>query len=412
VKNRVVITGLGVLAANGNGIEEFWSSLEAGRSGIGPITLFDAEDFPVKMAGEVKDFDLSRYADTPYKTKRLGRHTQLGIAACFLALRDAGLTPSELRLVAPIIVAMGVSTSAIDVIERGKDALTAGGPTRVSPYIVSGCQPHAVASTLTESLGIECSSVTISTACAAGLDAVHAAASLIRSGKADFAIAGGADSPINPLTVASFGATGMVPTDLDDPATASRPFDINRKGGIMAEGAGVLILESLSRALGRGARIYLEITGYGTCVDLSDQDPGTGIASAMAMAMANAGCLPEDVDAVFAHGPSDPLIDRVETAMIKKVLGRRAYAIPVMSIKGATGNPLAAAGPLQISACALGLQHGAVPPTTNYETPDPACDLDYVPGRPRHVRCRKAVVNVHGLGGGNSSLLVEQFDSA
>jgi 3-oxoacyl-[acyl-carrier-protein] synthase II len=412
VNNRVVITGLGILAANGNGTEEFWSTVEAGRSGIGPITLFDAAGFPVRIAGEVKNFDLARYAETPYKTKRLGRHTQLGIAACYMALRDAGLSVSELRRISPVVVAMGVSTSAIDVIERGKDALSAGGPTRVSPYIVSGCQPHAIASALTESLGITSTSITISTACAAGLDAIHAAATLIRAGKADVAIAGGADSPINPLTVASFGATGMVPTDIEEPALASRPFDINRRGGIMAEGAGVLVLESLHRALGRGVRPYLELGGYGSCADRSDEDPGTGLSTAMFAALANAGCLPEEVDAIFAHGPSDPLIDRVETAMIKRVLGRHAYTIPVTSIKGVTGNPLSAAGPLQIAACALGMRRGLVPPTANHETPDPACDLDYVPRRPRHARCRRALVNVHGLGGGNSALLLERYEAA
>lgn len=408
--NRVVVTGLGVLAANGTGPAAFWKSLLAAESGIGPITLFDASSFPIHIAGEVKDFDLSHFVNGAFKAKRLGRHTQLAIAAFQQALQDAMLDRQALLSHVPMPIFVGVSTSAMEVIEHGKEQLTAGGPTKVSPHYLSACQPQAIASSLSAFLGVESQVQTFSTACTAGMNAVSAAVQLIRAGKSELAVAGGADAPITPLAVASFGTSGMVPLWADAPHKASRPFDRDRKGGILAEGAAFVVLENLEHALARGAKTYLEVTGGGTSVDTDRTEPGSGLSVSMSHALANAGRSPWDVDSVCAHGPSDLVMDRVETAAIKQVLGEHAYQVPVHSIKGVTGNPLAAAGPMQLVTCALSLHECLVPPTANYEHSDPDCDLDYVPQRPRAAEVHVAMINVHGLGGVNSSLVVERVN--
>jgi 3-oxoacyl-(acyl-carrier-protein) synthase len=305
---------------------------------------------------------------------------------------------------------VGVSTSAIEVIERGKDQMVSRGPAKVSSYIVSACQPHAVASALAISLGVETQVETISSACLAGLGAIERAYQMIRQGKQDIALAGGSDAPITPLTVASFGSTGMVPDWRGPPEKASRPFDRDRMGGILAEGCGFIVLENLEHALARGASPGFEIVGTGGSMDLPETESGSGLATSMSMALDNAGCLPDKVDYVCAHGPSDPVIDRVETEAIKAILGERAYAVPVSSIKGVTGNPLAAAGPLQLITCGLALRTETIPPTANYEHRDPECDLDYVPGPPRRAQIRTALLNVHGLGGTNGTVVVRKAE--
>jgi 3-oxoacyl-[acyl-carrier-protein] synthase II len=408
MRHRVVVTGLGVVAPNGIGLEPYWRTLLACQSGIRPITLFNTKGYPLQIAGEVQDFDLSRFTDGRFNPKRLGRHTQLTLAAAQLAVRDARLERDDFARNAPVPVYVGVSTSAIDLVEHGMERLQTKGPMRVSPYVVSSGLPHAITSTLVESLGIEARGLTISSACQGGIDAVVTAYTTIRTGKADLAIAGGADAPITPLTVACFCASGLMPSRFPSPEKASRPFDRDRAGGIMAEAAGLLVLENLEHARARGVEPYCELTGYGSCDDAPGVETASGLAKAMSMAIANAGLMPADIEYVCAHGPSDPVIDRVETAMIKQVLGRRAYRIPVSSIKGVTGNPLAAQGPLQVIACAMSWRAGLIPPTANYENPDPDCDLDYVPQRPRRSQMRCCLVNVHGLGGGNCAVVLER----
>jgi 3-oxoacyl-[acyl-carrier-protein] synthase II len=398
---------MGILAANGNGADAFWDSVLKCRSGIAPISLFDAADFQIKVAGEIKDFDLTRYINGRINPKRLARHTQLALAAAHLAVEDSGLEHDELEAAGPVAIVAGVSTGAIDVIESGKEKMMELGPRRVSSYIVGAGQPHAITTAISAYLAVRTQILTLSTACPAGLDAVGMAAGILREGRAEIAIAGGADSPVNTLTVASFGPTGLVPMDVAEPQKASRPFDRNRNGGILAEGACFLVLETLDHALARGATPLAEITGFGSCVDSADDDPGGGLETAIEMALANAGRLPKDIDYVCAHGPSDPVIDRIETTMLKRTFGPHAYRIPVSSIKGVTGNPLAAAGPLQLATCALAMRDKIVPPTANYQTPDPACDLDYVPNKPRRANVRRALVNIHGMGGGNSCAVVE-----
>jgi 3-oxoacyl-[acyl-carrier-protein] synthase II len=248
-------------------------------------------------------------------------------------------------------------------------------------------------------------------ACAAGLDGVAQAVEVIHSGQADIAIAGGADAPVTSLTFACLDKAGLVAAYNERPECASRPFDRDRETGVVSEGAGVLIVENLDHALARGAGIYLEITGYGSQSDLDPTQHGSGLEHAIRLALANACKRPEDIDYICAHGPGHPVLDRAETEMVKRVFGEYSYRIPVSSIKGVTGNPLAAAGPLQLIACACAIRDQLVPPTANLENVDPCCDLDYVPTAPRATRIECALINCHGLGGGNSCMIVERFDS-
>lgn len=407
-QNRVVVSGVGILAANGIGKSLFWKTLLAGQSGIGLITLFDSSNTPCKIAGEIKNFDPAKFIDRHMKPNRMGRFTQLALVATQMAIEDAGYDLENLRLIRNLPFVLGVSTSAVDVLEQHVRQIEKRGADGGMPYSTYAFMPHAAVSTITTCLGLNAYPVTVSTACAAGLDAVAMAYSMIRSGKADVAIAGGADAPITRTSFTSFAAAGLVSSRDQDPARASRPFDLDRDSGVISEGSGVVILENLTHALSRGVDPYIEITGYGMNTDSRADTPGCGLDETMQMALANAGRRAEDVDYVCAHGPGHPVLDRVETEMIKKTLGQRAYDVPVSSIKGVTGNPLAAAGPLQLVTCALAFRHGIVPPTANYEKMDPDCDLDYVTGKPRKAHLECALINSHGLGGRNCSLVVQR----
>jgi 3-oxoacyl-[acyl-carrier-protein] synthase II len=403
---------MGVLAANGIGLPAFWDSLIAGRSGIGLITSFDASRHRIKIAGEVKNFDLHTYTNGQFKEKRLARQTQFAIAACKMAVEDAKIPWEKLKEFSPLHIIIGVSNSAMEIIEHNEDVLQLKGPSRVSPYGVASCQPHAATSAIFNLLGIQTTQYTFSSACPSGLDSVAYGTELIRSGRAEMVIAGGADAPVTPLAMASFGMAGMVSEFNGAPDQASRPFDLNRNGGVVGEGAGVFVLENLTHALTRNAPLLAEILGHGSISDAPGEAPASGLELSMKMALANGGLNPADVEYVNAHGPSDVIIDRVETEMIKRVLGAQAMKIPVSSIKGATGNPLAGAGPLQIAACVMGMRTGLAPPTANYDTPDPACDLDYVPRKAYAYTYSTALINLHGLGSGNSSLALGKMTSA
>ncbi|HXX42908.1 MAG TPA: beta-ketoacyl-[acyl-carrier-protein] synthase family protein [Chthoniobacterales bacterium] len=405
-KNRVVVTGMGILAPNGIGTEAFWESLLAGRSGIGPITLFDASEFKSRIAGEVKGFDPNDHIEPELKPKRMARHTQLAYAATMMALRDAGLDPINLELPSPTPVIIGISTSAIDVIESVYFSLQNNGPNRAPASSASASIPQAAANTIADRIGASAHAATVSSACPSGLDAIADAAAMIRSGEAEIAIAGGADAPITPLTMASFIASGLSSFRNGEPEKASRPFDLERDSGVISEGAGVFILEDAERAAARNARVYLEIGGYGKQRDLDPARPGSGLEDSMIIALANARRSVSDIDYISAYGPSHPVLDVVEVSAIRKVFGERAYAVPVSSIKGVTGNPLAAGGPFQIAACALTFRDQIVPPTANYEVEDPNCDLDFVPNRARKARVGCALVNVRGIGGSASTMIV------
>lgn len=405
-KNRVVVTGMGVLAPNGIGLAAFWDSLIAGRSGIGPITRFDATGFKSRIAGEVKNFEPQDYIDSKYKPRRMARHTQFAFAAMKMALADAKFDPQAHKIDHPIPVMLGVSTTAMDILESCWDDLHRRGPKGVPAGVVE-CQPQAATQTLTLALGLSARATTISSACPSGLDAIASATAMIASGEADFAVAGGTDATITPLSMASFTTAGLSSMRNTDPQHASRPFDRERDSGVISEGAGIVILEEYSSAIARGASPYLEIAGYGTQGDDYVSNELFGLANTMRSALSAAGKTAEEIDYICAYGPGHPVLDIVETDMVKRVFGRRAYAIPMSSIKGVTGNPLAAAGPLQLIACGLVLKHGIIPPTANYTVPDPRCDLDYVP-RFRKRRINTALINVRGLGGGNSSLVVQR----
>ena len=408
-RNRVVITGIGILAPNGIGLDAFWESLLAGRSGIGPITLFDATDLKSRIAGEVKNFDPLDYIEPELKPKRMARHTQFAYAATMMALRDAGLEISESDLPSPTPVVIGVSTSAMDIIERSISDFDRHGLKGMSPTAVGALTPQAAANAIADRIGAQAHAATVSSACPSGLDALALASGMIQSGEAELAIAGGADAPITKHTFAAFTATGLSSCRNDEPEKASRPFDLERDSGVISEGAGIFVLENLERAQARGANIYLEISGYSRQRDHAPDDPASGLADSMKLALANAGRTKDDVDYISAYGPGHPALDAAEVRYIKEVFGDRAYAIPISSIKGVTGNPLAAGGPMQVAACALSFRDQVIAPTANYEVEDPSCDLDFVPHRPRKSKLDCILMNVRGLGGSSSSLVVERL---
>jgi 3-oxoacyl-[acyl-carrier-protein] synthase II len=406
-RNRVVITGMGILAPNGIGNDKFWESLLAGRSGIGPITLFDASDLKSRIAGEVKNFDPHDYIEPELKPKRMARHTQFAYAAAMMALEDAGLEVSEADLPSPTPVVVGVSTSAMDIIERSISNFEERGENGISPTAVGALTPQAAANVIADRIGVHAHASTVSSACPSGLDALAIAATMIESGAAELAIAGGADAPITKHTFAAFIATGMSSCRNGEPERASRPFDLDRDSGVISEGAGMFVLENLERAEARGARPYLEINGYARQRDSIPENPGSGLLGSMRLALANSGRSIDAIDYICAYGPGHPILDAAEVRYIKEVFGERAYSMPISSIKGVTGNPLAAGGPLQVAACALSLRDQIIPPTTNYELPDPDCDLDFVP-RPRKAKLDSILLNVRGLGGSASSLVVSR----
>ena len=408
-RNRVVITGMGVLAPNGIGLEAFWKSILAAKSGIGPITLFDASNFKSRIAGEVKNFDPFDHIEAELRPHRMARHTQFAYAAAMMALSDAGLDIHNLELPSPTPVVIGVSTSALDVIESVSEAVRGGRPNRAPTTSAAAGIPQAAANAIADRLGACANAVTVSSACPSGMDAIADAAAMIRSGEADLAIAGGADAPITPIIIASFIAGGLSSLRNEEPERASRPFDLARDSGVISEGAGVFILENLERAEARGVRRYVELGGYGKQRDLNPERPGSGLEHSMKLALANTGCSEKNIDYISAYGPGHPVLDAAEVQIIKKVFGDRAYSIPVSSIKGVTGNALAASGPFQIIACALAIRDHLIPPTANYEVADPTCDLDFVPNRSRKARLNSTLVNVRGLGGGASSMVLTRI---
>ena len=347
-KNRVVVTGLGILAANGSGKEAFWRPLLAGQSGIGPITLCDVSDLKVKIAGEVKNFNPDDYLPGTVKAKRVSRHVQLAVAASRMALEDAQLKTSELLKVAPISIIFGISMAGFDLIESQMRRLVTKGAHAVLPTVV-GCVHLTAACTVAEFLAVPTRISTLATGCVGGLDAIAEAASMIREGRTEVAIAGASDAPIETSLVAGFSAARMLSLSLEPPQKVSRPFDLGRSGGVLAEGSAMVILENAEHALARGAKPYLEITGFGSASDFTPES-GSGLALSMRDALANASLLPADINYISAHGPSDVEIDRVETEAIKQVFGQYAYRVPVSSIKGATGNPLSAGGAMQVVA--------------------------------------------------------------
>ena len=405
-RNRVVVTGIGVIAPNGVGLRHFWESILAGRSGIGPITLFDASGFKSRIAGEVKNFDPLEYIEPELKPKRMARHTQFAYAATKMALKDANVRMSELPSPTPVVI--GVSMNAMDLIERAYEAVQQHGPNRVPTSTSAASIPQAPATVIADRIGSCARAITVSAACPSGLDAIADSANMVRTGEADLAICGGTDAPITPLVMSTFIASGLASYQNEFPEKASRPFDLERDSGVISEGACIFVLENFERAEARGAKIYLEIAGYGKQRDMDPNRPASGLSGSMKMALANAACTVDEIDYISAYGPGHPVLDIAEVDIIKEVFGERAYSVPVSSIKAVTGNALSAGGPFQLAATALIMRDQVIAPTANYEFVDPKCDLDFVPNRPRKGNVRRALINVRGIGGSASSLVVSK----
>lgn len=405
---RVVVTGMGVVAPNGIGLDAYWDSLINCKSGIGPITLFDTKDFTVKIAGEVRDFDLRDYFGRDCKPNRLGRQTQLGLVACRMAIEHAGLTKEIFQRATPLNLVVGICSSAADIIESAKELIIKHGPDRVRPYMVGACQPHAISAAFVQLLDVQTSVSTISSACPSGLDAIETAAKMIKKGEADLVIAGAADSPLNATGLAGFAATGVL-SKMEDPKDASRPFDLQRDGVVLAEGAGFVVLERLDSALARGATPIVEVAGAATITDIPGTGGMEGLFHSMNRALINSGVYPEQVDYICANALSHPGMDKAEVAMIKKLFGNYAYQIPVSSIRGVMGHPLAPSGIFQAIACALMIKNQMICPTANLHNPDPECDLDHVPLTPRKAKVNIALANGHGMGGENSTLVIKRI---
>jgi 3-oxoacyl-[acyl-carrier-protein] synthase II len=401
MNRRAVITGFGVLAANGIGEDAFWSSLLEGKSGICRVTQFDPQGLTCQIAGEVKGFQPEKYIYRQLKPRRMGRFSQFAIASTLMAIEKSRLDLQQLQQEYILPIVMGISTSAMDLFAKKPQFFT--GP---------GSIPNAAASATSVELGLNTRLTTLSSACVSSTDAMAIGTSMIRLGESDIVLVGGSDSSITRYVFEGIGQSGMLSSRNDHPEHASRPFDQRRDGGIIAEAAGMIVMESLEHALARGATIYAEITGYGSISDAATAQDGSGLEASMQKAIANAGLRAKDIDTISAHGPSDIHLDKIETSMIKQVFGNRAYDIPVTSIKGTTGNPFGAAGVLQIITSILSMQHGLIPPIANYEHPDPACSLDFVATAPRAGKFRRILINSHGVGRVNSSLVIEKVSSA
>ena len=406
--SQIVITGIGVVTPIGTGTPAFWESLVAGRSGAGPITRFDADGYPVRIAAEIDDFDPTRWIE-PREVSRMDRFCQVGMAAACLAWEEAGLTDGVDLDRTGVIVGSGIGGLA--TIEEQHHALLRGGPRRVSPFMVPRLMPNGAAAAIAMRFGAKGVNLSVASACATGGHAIGEAVHALRQGRADVMLAGGCEAAITPLSVAAFARMGALSGRNEDPGSASRPFDKDRDGFVFGEGAGVVVLEHQEHAEARGALPIARVTGYGATSDafhVTQPDPdGAGATAAMELAMRDAGVGPNDIGYINAHGTSTPYNDRIETHAIKKALGNEAKRIPVTSTKSQTGHLLGAAGAVEVAATALMLKHGLIPRTINLETPDPECDLDYVGDGPRSENIEVAISNSFGFGGQNASLVIE-----
>jgi 3-oxoacyl-[acyl-carrier-protein] synthase II len=407
---RVVVTGLGAVTPIGNDVSQYWDGLRLGSNGVAAITLFDASRHACRFAAEVKNFDPSGVLDRK-ETKRWDRFCQFGVVASKQAVEQAQLVIDE-STQHRIGVAIGSGVGGLLMMESQAHVLADRGPDRVSPFCVPMMIPNMAAGLTAIALGAKGPSSAVSTACAAGSNAIGDAFRLIQLGLADAMVCGGAESAITPLGVAGFASAKALSFRNDDPATASRPFDAERNGFVIGEGSGILVLESLENARARGVEILAEVVGYGMTCDAhhitSPTPGGLGGAEAMRLAMADARLEPEQVDYVNAHGTSTQANDSNETAAIKAALGEHAYRIPVSSTKSMTGHLLGAAGGIETVICLKVLAEQVLPPTINLHEPDPDCDLDYVPNEARPAKVTTVLSNNLGFGGQNASLLLRR----
>ena len=411
---RVVVTGMGVVSPVGIGLESFWSSLVEGRSGVGPITLFDPSGLDCRIAAEVKDFDPTRYMERK-EVRHTDRFCQFALAAAAMALEDAGLAKQG-RLGPRVGVIIGSGIGGMNTLEEQHRIMLEKGRGRVSPFLVPMMIPDMAAGLVSIRWGAEGPNSCTVSACASGSHSIGDAFRLVQRGDADVMITGGTEAAITPLAMAAFCSAKALSTRNDDPPRASRPFDRDRDGFVMGEGAGILILEEREHALARGARIYAEIVGYASTGDAyhitAPAPEGRGAARALELALKDAGVTPEEVDYINAHGTSTEYNDWYETLAIKRVLGDHAYRVPISSTKSMTGHLLGAAGGVEAIATVLAICRGVIPPTINLENPDPRCDLDYVPNRARQQPVRVAVSNSFGFGGHNAVLVFRRHEGS
>jgi len=412
MRKRVVVTGLGAVTPLGNDVPTLWEGLLTGHSGIGPITLFDPSHLEVRIAAEVKDFDPVALFGRR-QARRHDRFALFALEAARQAITDAGLQFNA-DGGQKIGVFVGTAIGGILTLLENYDVLQKSGPQRVSPFMVSKMMPNAASGTIAIAYGLRGPNLCVASACATGSHAIGEAAEVIRRGDAEVMICGGSDAVIAPLSLSAFKNMGAVSTRNDEPERASRPFDAERDGFVMGEGAGVLVLESLEHAQRRNARIYCELVGYGATADAyhitAPEETGQGAALAMERALQDAGLDPEAVDYINAHGTSTPLNDRIETQAIRAVFGPHADQLVVSSTKSMLGHLMGAAGAVEAIACVKSLETGWVHPTLNYETPDPECDLDYVPNQARRLEPRVVLSNSFGFGGHNGCLIFRRWD--
>ncbi|NWG34978.1 MAG: beta-ketoacyl-ACP synthase II [Chloroflexi bacterium] len=412
MRRRVVVTGMGCISPVGNTVEETWGSLLGGKSGAGPITLFDASRHKTRFAAEVKGFDAAAVLGNR-EARKMDRFTQFATVAALEALNQAGLKIDDSNR-NRVGVLIGTGIGGIGTIIEQAEVLRERGPERVSPFLVPMMISDSAAGMLAIRLGARGPNMAVATACASGNNAIGEAMEMIRRGAADAMIAGASEGALVPLAMAGMNVMGALSTRNDDPLTASRPFDKDRDGFLMGEGAGILILESLEFAQARDAAILCELTGYGTTDDAyhisAPAENGAGAAMSMKLALEDAGLSVTDIDYINAHGTSTPLNDKSETAAIKTVFGGQAYKIPVSSTKSMTGHLLGASGAVEAVFSILAMRAGIIPATINYQTPDPDCDLDIVPNTPRRASLRHVMSNSFGFGGHNATLVFSRFE--
>ncbi|MDD5093539.1 MAG: beta-ketoacyl-ACP synthase II [Dehalococcoidia bacterium] len=410
-RNRVVITGMGTLNPVGNSVEEFWRGLIEGKSGTGPITLFDASTLSCRTAGEVKGFDPLQFIDRK-EARHMARFTQFAVAAATMAVKDAALD-LEKEDRERLGVFLGNGIGGLRDIEDGCNTLTTKGGMRLNPFFMPKILANLAAGYVSIALGLKGYTSTVTTACAASTQALGEAAEVIRRGSADVMVSGGTEAGITGIGVGGFAVMKALTSRNDQPTKASRPFDANRDGFIPAEGAGILVLESMEHALRRDARILAEIVGFGISSDAHNPVAidTTGATRAMRWAIQDAGITPKDIDYINAHGTSTPLNDSSETAAIKKLFGDYAYKVPISSTKSMTGHLLGGTGAVEAIACVRTITDGIIHPTINYETPDPECDLDYVPNVARKKDVKTVLSNGFGFGGQNACLVFRKFEA-
>jgi len=418
-RRRVVVTGLGALTPLGNTAEEFWTALVQARSGIGPITKFDAHAkdahgayrYPTRIAGEVRNFDPLNFVDKK-EARRLDPYLQYAVACAVMAVQDAGLDLAKVDA-ARFGTIVGSGIGGITTLLEGEHILQEKGPERVSPFLIPMLIVNMASGLISMRFGAKGPNTSVVTACATGNHAIGDAFKVIERGDADLMIAGGAEAIIVPLTMAGFCAMKAMTNRNDEPLRASRPFDAERDGFVPSEGGGIVILEALEHAQRRDARIYAEIIGYGMSADahhMTAPDPdGDGALRAMASALRDAGLEPTAIGYINAHGTSTPYNDKFETIAIKRLFGEHAGRLAVSSTKSMTGHLLGAAGGVEAIATTLALHHGILPPTINYETPDPDCDLDYIPNQARKQDVEVALSNAFGFGGTNATLAFKKY---